>query len=75
MNNSKKLATESNAETLRLHALMQKRNKDALQAAEEMLKHPLSLEQQREQVQRLAKRAGLSDGKNISKPLVQPKNS
>ncbi len=52
MNKLKKSPEELEADRLKLHALNQKRSKAELRAVEEMLKHPLSLEQMREQIRR-----------------------
>jgi hypothetical protein len=68
MKNSKIPASESSAETLRLHALMKQRNEDAVRAVEEMSKHPYSLEQVKKQVEEMHWRADLSGGKTTSKP-------
>jgi ATP phosphoribosyltransferase regulatory subunit HisZ len=46
---SKSSPEELKAERQRLHDLIQKRSKDALKAAEEMSKHPLSSEQKDKQ--------------------------
>ncbi len=68
MKNSKILASESNAEALRLHALMKQRNEDDLRGVAEMLKHPYSREQKIKQRDEMHRRAGLSGGANTSKP-------
>jgi ABC-type protease/lipase transport system fused ATPase/permease subunit len=68
MKNSKILASESNAEALRLHALMKQRNEDAVRAVEEMSKHPYSWEQVQKQEQERQQRASDTDGTTTSKP-------
>jgi hypothetical protein len=68
MKNSKISAAESNAETLRLHALMKQRNKDAVRAVAEMSKHPYSREQKIKQAEEMEREAVLSVGMNTSKP-------
>ncbi len=68
MKNSKILASESNAEALRLHALMKQRNEDAVREVEEMLKHPYSWEQMQKQEQERQQRASDTDGTTTSKP-------
>ena len=50
MSKSKQSPEEIEAESLRLHVLRQQRNKEAIAAVKEMSKHPLSLEQMREQI-------------------------
>ncbi len=52
MKQSKMSPTELETESLELHASTQERNKAELRAVKEMLKHPLSLEQKREQIRR-----------------------
>ncbi len=52
MKQSKRLPEELEADSLKLHASRQERSKVALRAVEEMLKHPLSSEQMREQIER-----------------------
>jgi hypothetical protein len=52
MKKLKKSPEELEAQSLKLHALIQERSKGALLAVEEMLKHPLSLEQKRAQIRR-----------------------
>ncbi len=68
MKNSKILASESNAEALRLYALMKQRNEDELRAVEEMSKHPYSWEQVQKQEQERQRRANDTDGTTIRKP-------
>ncbi len=68
MKNSKILASESNAEALRLHALMKQRNEDAVRGVEEMSKHPYSWEQKIKQRDEMHRRAGLLNGTTTSKP-------
>ncbi len=68
MKNSKISASESNAEALRLHALMKQRNEDAVREVEEMLKHPYSREQKIKQRDEMKREAGMSGGKTTSKP-------
>ncbi len=68
MKNSKISAAESNAEALRLHALMKQRNEDAVREVEEMSKHPYSREQKIKQAEEMERRAFLSGGANTSKP-------
>ena len=50
MKQSKMSPEEWEVESLRLHGLRQERSKVALLAVKEMLKHPLSAEQMREQI-------------------------
>jgi hypothetical protein len=50
MKRLKRSPEEMEADSLKLHALNQKRKQEELLAVEEMLKHPLSLEQMREQI-------------------------
>lgn len=64
MKNPKISATESNAETSRLHELMKQRNEDALEAVAEVSKHPLSLEQKFKQRNEMRRRAGMSTNKS-----------
>ena len=52
MEQSKMSPEEWEAESLRLHGLRQERSKVALLAVKEMLKHPLSAEQMRAQIER-----------------------
>ncbi len=52
MNKLKRSPEELEADSLAIHASIQERSKVALQAVAEMLKHPLSLEQMREQIRR-----------------------
>ncbi len=52
MKRLKKSPEELEAQSLKLHALIQERSKGALLAVEEMMKHPLSTEQKREQIRR-----------------------
>ena len=52
MSKLKRSPEELEADSLKLHALIQEKSKGALLAVEEMLKHPLSLEQMREQIRR-----------------------
>jgi len=52
MKQSKMSREEYEAESLRLSALIKERSKAGLQGVKEMSKHPLSLEQMREQVRR-----------------------
>ena len=63
-NSKKKLATEMDAETLRLHALMKERNEAELKAVEEMSKHPYSWEQVKKQEEKRQRLAGLEENKN-----------
>jgi hypothetical protein len=67
MKNSKISATESNAEALRLNALMKQRNEDAVRDVEEMSKHPYSWEQVQKQEQERQRRANDTDGTTTSK--------
>jgi acyl-CoA-binding protein len=68
MKDSKISAAESNAETLRLYALMKQRNEDAVRGVEEMSKHPYSWEQVQKQERERQRRANDTDGTNTSKP-------
>ncbi len=52
MKRSKRSPEEMEADSLAFEASRQKRIKAAIQAVEEMKKHPLSLEQKREQIER-----------------------
>ena len=52
MKQSKRSPEELEADSLKLHDLRQERSKAGLREVEEMLKHPLSLEQKREQIRR-----------------------
>jgi hypothetical protein len=52
MNKLKRSPEELEADSLKLHASRQERSRVALRAVEEMLKHPLSSEQMREQIER-----------------------
>ncbi len=49
---SKMSPEELEAESLKLHAVRQEMSKRAIRAVEEMMKHPLWLEQKREQIRR-----------------------
>lgn len=69
MSSSKKLATQLTPELAKSHALMKRRNEDALKAVEEMSKHPYSREQKIKQRDEMRRRAGLPPlGTNTSKP-------
>ncbi len=62
----KKSPEELEAESLRLHNSRQERSKVLIQAVEEMMKHPLSLEEKRAQIKRHhadAKRFGKRDAR------------
>ena len=55
---------ELEAESLRLHALRQERSKGAILAVAEMSKHPLLLEQMREQIKQHHKDADRLEKRN-----------
>jgi len=52
MKQLKRSPEELEADSLKLHASIQERSKGELRAVQEMSKHPLSLEQMREQIKR-----------------------
>ena len=64
MNKLKMSPEELEAESLKLHDLIQERSKGAIQAVEEMSKHPLSLEQMREQIRRIHATADKHEKRN-----------